>query len=226
MILFSFFIIRDCDQVWNASKNGYDVTPKSYGKSIKEAELPAGTAKFFSFVGADDDGTGPGARKDLLIPVVKGILDQVQEVRAAIASTEMRMVGGSLLIVWEGDNAVLEAALDKKFDAQLSVNADDDGGDSGGALDSDVTSLASDVEAAGGGGGMSGVSSEYGGARGRRIGPPYVVRMIDFAHTHATPGLGPDEGVLKGVDTTVSLLRGRLAQLEGDASAPTTWNTS
>lgn len=175
------------------------MTPKAYGKSISAAQLPEGIAKVFPVTSFE--GEGPGVRKDLLIPVVKGVLDGVQEVRKAVADTEMRMVGGSLLIVWEGDEAALEASLDKKFDEQLNPDAV-------AAADSDVTSLASDAE----GGGFSGVSSEYGA--GRRVGLPYVVRVIDFAHTHAVPGLGPDEGVLKGIDTTISLLRGRLAELE------------
>lgn len=184
------------DQVWNATKKGYDVTPKSYGKSIKAAQLTEGTAKFFS--NADADQNGPGVRKDLLIPIVKGVLDELQEVRQALAVTEMRMVGGSVLVVWEGDEVALEAALDKKFDAEVDADRDPN-------IDSsDITSPASE--------GASGVSSGYGAGR-RRVGPPYVVRLIDFAHTHAVPGLGPDEGVLKGVDTTVSLLRGRLAEL-------------
>lgn len=180
-------------QVWNAAKKEYEVTPKSYGKSIKPAQLAEGTAKFFA--NAEANPSGPGVRKDLLIPIVKGVLDELQEVREALASTEMRMVGGSVLVVWEGDEVALEAALDKKFDAQVD----------GDRINSDITSPASDGASGGG------VSSEQG--VGRRVGPPYVVRLIDFAHTHATPGLGPDEGVLKGVDTAVSLLRGRLVEL-------------
>jgi 1D-myo-inositol-tetrakisphosphate 5-kinase/inositol-polyphosphate multikinase len=188
--------------VYDGNKEVYEVTPKSYGKSIKASELPAGMAKFFPTVG--EDGTGPGVRKDLLVPVVKGVLEDVQEVRKVIAQTEMRMVAGSLLIVWEGDEATLEAALDKKVDdAQMNSEPTS-------VVDSDVTSEVDGLA----GGGASGVSSEYGYGAGRRVGPPHVVRVIDFAHTHAVPGLGPDEGVLKGIDTVLSLLRGRRAELE------------
>lgn len=186
--------------MYDASKEEYEATPKSYGKSIKASELPTGTAKFFA--AAAEDGTGPGVRKDLMVPVVKGVLEDVQDIRNAVAQTEMRMVGGSLLIVWEGDESALEAALDKKVDAQMNS-------DPPSVVDSDATSEADDLA----GGGTSGVSSGYGA--GRRVGPPHVVRMIDFAHTHAVPGLGPDEGILKGINTVLSLLRGRLAELEG-----------
>ena len=46
------------------------------------------------------------------------------------------------------------------------------------------------------------------------IGPPYVIRMIDFAHTRFVPGQGPDEGVLLGLDTTIRLFEGRIKQLK------------
>ncbi|KAI1791590.1 hypothetical protein LXA43DRAFT_1010937 [Ganoderma leucocontextum] len=42
------------------------------------------------------------------------------------------------------------------------------------------------------------------------MGPPYLVKLIDFAHTKTVPGIGPGEGVLKGVDTVLRLLDGRI----------------
>jgi inositol-polyphosphate multikinase len=42
---------------------------------------------------------------------------------------------------------------------------------------------------------------------------PCVVKLIDFAHTRLKPGEGPDMGVLKGLDTLLSLLDGRIASL-------------
>lgn len=189
----------DLLQVYDGNKKGYNVTPKAYGKSIKASGLPTGVAKFFPVTG--EEGTGPGVRKDLLVPVVKGVLEDVQDVRKAVAQTEMRMVGGSLLIVWEGDESALEEALDNKVDTQMNSEPTS-------VVDSDVTSELDGLT----GGAASGVSSEYGA--GRRVGPPHVVRVIDFAHTHPVPGLGPDEGVLKGIDTVLSLLRGRRAELE------------
>jgi len=44
-------------------------------------------------------------------------------------------------------------------------------------------------------------------------GPPYVVKLIDFAHTHIKPGQGPDQGVLLGLDTLFRLLNGRIEQV-------------
>lgn len=42
---------------------------------------------------------------------------------------------------------------------------------------------------------------------------PYVVKLIDFAHTKMTPGQGPDEGVLLGLDTVIRLLDGRIEEV-------------
>ena len=55
----------------------------------------------------------------------------------------------------------------------------------------------------------------------KKKGPPYLVKLIDFAHTRIVPGMGPDEGVLKGVDTVLSLLDGRIEQVKAAAAAAT-----
>jgi 1D-myo-inositol-tetrakisphosphate 5-kinase/inositol-polyphosphate multikinase len=74
------------------------------------------------------------------------------------------MVGGNVLIVYEGD----EAALDKAFEA-----VGDDKNEPTNA---------------------------------------YVVKLVDYAHKKLETGIGPDEGVVKGLDTMVRLLEGRIAE--------------
>lgn len=174
-------------KVYNASQQVFDVIPKSYGKTITASHLPEGMAKFFAATDlADSPPNGPGVRKDLLIPIVKGVIDLVTEIRDAVAETEMRMVAGSLLIIWEGDESALESALDRKMDEAMNAKAQ--------ALPkSKSVSTRSDL------------SSPT---------PPYLVRLIDFAHTHAVPGQGPDEGALKGIDTSLRLFQSRLAELQ------------
>ena len=56
-------------------------------------------------------------------------------------------------------------------------------------------------------------------AEKKRAGPPYLVKLIDFAHTKVVPGIGPDEGVLKGVDTVLRLLDGRIEQVKAAVSS-------
>ena len=50
------------------------------------------------------------------------------------------------------------------------------------------------------------------------IEPPYTVKLIDFAHTYVTPGEGPDESTLFGLDTVLQLLDGRIEQIRKAAS--------
>jgi len=51
-------------------------------------------------------------------------------------------------------------------------------------------------------------------SQAKKAGPPYIVKVIDFAHTYIKPGEGPDEGILKGVDTILHLLNGRIKEVE------------
>lgn len=55
-----------------------------------------------------------------------------------------------------------------------------------------------------------------GGRRHRRLRPPpcALVRLIDFAHSRAAVGEGPDLGVLKGVVTLIELVEHRLREVE------------
>lgn len=89
------------------------------------------------------------------------------------------MVGGSLLIVYEGDETRAKEALELWDQEPEDDESSDD-----------------DDEAA-----------------KKKPGPPFAVKLIDFAHTRLTPGQGPDEGVLKGFDTVLSLLQGRIDTL-------------
>jgi 1D-myo-inositol-tetrakisphosphate 5-kinase/inositol-polyphosphate multikinase len=45
---------------------------------------------------------------------------------------------------------------------------------------------------------------------------PCAVRLIDFAHTRRKQGEGPDPGALKGLDTLLNLLDGRIDSLAHD----------
>ena len=105
----------------------------------------------------------------------------IAEIREAIAEVHMRMVGGSLLVVYEADWERVEEGLKFLDEDEESEDEDDDDDD-----DEEV----------------------------KRPGPPYIVKVIDFAHTRIVPGEGPDEGVLKGIDTTLDLLDQRIRQVQ------------
>ncbi|KAG8945042.1 hypothetical protein FRC03_001828 [Tulasnella sp. 419] len=165
-------------QVYDAKSDTFVNTPKSYGKSIKPSDLPGGIAKFFPTASEG------GVEAKLLVPVVKGVHSEIAQIRDVLKGIELRMVGGSLLIVWEGEAATLREAIDKAG----STNADNNKPEAEDDEDSDTSTAG--------------------------VGPPLIVKLIDFAHTRLVPGEGPDEGVLLGLETTLKLLEGRIKEVE------------
>ncbi|KAF5387088.1 hypothetical protein D9615_002052 [Tricholomella constricta] len=168
-------------------------TPKSYGKSIKPADLPDGIARFFP-VGAPPVQEGEerlhgastsGLPLKTLLPILQGIRDEIADIKQAFSEIEVTMAGGSLLIVYEADWLRAEEVI-RKFleDGECEDEEEED-------EDEDE-----DEEA------------------GKRQGPPFTVKLIDFAHTRLAPGTGPDEGALLGMNTVLTLIDGRIAQLE------------
>ncbi|TFK62475.1 SAICAR synthase-like protein [Pluteus cervinus] len=163
-------------------------TPKSYGKSIKPSDLPDGISNFFPL---PSPGATPnqGLPPHLLLPILHNLLADIQEIREVLSKIEMRMAGGSLLIVYEADWERAEEGI-KKFGLTTKgreVDFDEEEEEDSDAEDSDENE--------------------------NKVGPPYSVKLIDFAHTFITPGEGPDPGVLVGVDTTLALLKGRIEQV-------------
>ncbi|TBU29318.1 inositol polyphosphate kinase [Dichomitus squalens] len=170
-------------------------TPKAYGKSIKTSDLPDGIARFFPFGVTYDEPADPisgganseapatrtGLPPDVLLPMLESMREDIAEIREALAQVHMRMVGGSLLIIYEADWERAREGLKWLEEADEDEDEDDEENE-----DEDEDE--------------------------KRVGPPYLVKLIDFAHTKVVPGIGPDEGVLKGVDTVLTLLDGRIEQ--------------
>ena len=152
------------------------VTPKTYGKSINKSQLPEGLARFFPVGSSNAGEPSLGLSVRLLLPILHGIRDDVAEIREILSSFEIRMVGASILITYEGDWTRAEEAL-KRAEEEEEEEDDDESDDE------------------------------------EKPGLPYVVKLIDFAHTRITPGRGPDEGVLFGLDTLLELIDGRIRQL-------------
>ncbi|THV06890.1 SAICAR synthase-like protein [Dendrothele bispora CBS 962.96] len=162
-------------------------TPKSYGKSIKPSDLPEGIRRFFPISSAE---SSSGLPANLLLPILQYLREDIAEIRGALADLHFRMVGGSLLIIYEADFKKAEEGIqwvkdveEGKIDPESDEDEDDD----------------KDGEDA---------------AKKQKPRSPYVVKLIDFAHTRIKPGEGPDEGVLKGIDTVLSLLDGRIKEVE------------
>ncbi|KAF8959748.1 hypothetical protein BDZ97DRAFT_1666790 [Flammula alnicola] len=177
-------------------------TPKSYGKTIKAAELHEGIAKFFpvgvlvsetteSFESVVSSSTG--LPRETLILILRAIREEVGFLRETYASLEVRMVGGSMLIIYEADWSRAAEGIKKHLEDEEEEEEED-------AEDEEEDEDEEDED-----------------SETKRPGPPFVVKLIDFAHTLITPGQGPDEGVLLGMDTVLKLLDTRL---EGLALSP------
>ncbi|KAH0583092.1 hypothetical protein H2248_010978 [Termitomyces sp. 'cryptogamus'] len=166
-------------------------TPKDYGKSIKPADLPDGISRFFP-VGSSvaqgsreaSNSSSSGLPVHTLLPILRELRKDIAEIKNVYSGLEIRMIGGSLLIVYEADWIRAKEALQRLEQEDEDEEDEDEDED------------------------------EEGGSK--RNGPPYVVKLIDFAHTRLTPGKGPDEGVLLGMNTLLKLVDGRIADLEKD----------
>lgn len=197
-------------QTYDVSRGVAINTPKSYGKTIKAADLPEGFARFFRLsprpssrpptqveekgkgkhiegaAAAEDPEEalrGTGLPSDLLLPLLRFLRDDIAEIRDALAKAELRMVGASLLIVYEADWERCREGIKYYSDGPDEDEVDDDDEDE----DEDESS---------------------------KRPHPYVVKLIDFAHTRLVPGQGPDEGLLAGVDTVLKLIDGRIREVD------------
>jgi len=110
-------------QVFDVGTREYITTPKSYGKSITSSQLPEAFAKFLPVLSPTFnpsksaetaqalESTPMGYPAALLTQVIDGIYADVATIKSAMEQLYLRMVGGSLLVVYEGDTEVLKLAL-------------------------------------------------------------------------------------------------------------------
>ncbi|KAI5118287.1 hypothetical protein M0805_003242 [Coniferiporia weirii] len=218
-------------QVYNPVTRAPDITPKAYGRALTASDLPEGFRRFFPLspdppttdttdpnsatvpVPVPADATAstltPSLPHTLLLPTLHGLLAAVRSLRAALAETEVRMVGASLLIVYEADRVRARQALLDEVAAAAAANKVTEGDDDDEMLEQD--GYEEDDEGSSSASASSSSSSDEENHR-----PLYTIKLIDFAHTRLVPGSGPDEGVLRGLDTTIRLLEGRVKQVEAE----------
>jgi 1D-myo-inositol-tetrakisphosphate 5-kinase/inositol-polyphosphate multikinase len=108
------------------------------------------------------------------------LVSDLRQIREAVNSVEMRMVGGSVLIVYEGDEESAVKSLEKMKELESKDQDEED-------------------------------EDEEEDTAKEKIGPAYVAKLIDFAHTRLVSGQGPDEGVVRGLDTLIRLVDERIA---------------
>jgi len=179
----------------------------------------------------DDEGKkGPEVFAEHAMPArltyrVLSLLDeQLARLESALSSLELRLVGASLLLVYEGDPLRLASALER-YDARRVSDAakslagrnvhrhalgdevdpdSDEDEDEDDEDDYDDSEDDSDLE-------LDGPKAD---ARRAARAPPFSLRLIDFAHTWLVQGEGPDKGVLFGLETVRGLVKGRMAEVK------------
>lgn len=124
---------------------------------------------------------------DALMKLLSIADSELEHLTLVLQDLEVRIIGGSVLIVYEGDPGKLETPL-KLYDvnrnsssttdhSETASNDADSDGDSDDSVEPDPL--------------------------------PLTVTLIDFAHTRMVPGEGPDSGVLKGLNSLRHVLRER-----------------
>ncbi|KAK4687575.1 hypothetical protein P7C73_g2546, partial [Tremellales sp. Uapishka_1] len=144
-----------------------------------------------------------------LLKVLEIVEEEIRSLISVLENLEMRFIGSSLLIVYEGDEERLPDAIERYEAKKLALSnlpprpppndSDEEEYDSEMESDSEGSSASSNDS-------LDGPKQE---AKVARNCPPVTVKLIDFAHTRLAEGEGKDEGVLFGLNTLVGLLRGR-----------------
>ncbi|KIJ96034.1 hypothetical protein K443DRAFT_296700 [Laccaria amethystina LaAM-08-1] len=93
-------------QVYDNATSLPVITPKSYGKSIKPSDLPDGILRFFPVGQAPRSSSG--LPKQTLLPILRVIREDVAGIQQVFLTLEIRLVGGSLFIIYEADWARAE----------------------------------------------------------------------------------------------------------------------
>ncbi|BEJ13654.1 hypothetical protein CspHIS471_0308280 [Cutaneotrichosporon sp. HIS471] len=210
---------------WHASSQGFIKTPRGFGYNANLEGLPEGIKRFFPLPTdvlpflSDEGETGPEYKDHALPPsLAKRLLVELDaelgRLEEVLDQIELRAVGASVLVVYEGDADRLAAAFGR-FDRQRVTlaakslnpeNSDDEDEDEEDEEEEESESDSDDDGAA---------------ADARRANkcPPLVVRLIDFAHTWLEEGEGPDQGVLLGLRTLRGLVQDRRAAVEAYVAA-------
>ncbi|KAJ3993003.1 hypothetical protein F5050DRAFT_1578515 [Lentinula boryana] len=198
-------------------------TPKIYGKSLKKEQLPEGIRRVFPVLGEPIPISVPGAASpsldlglppSILLPILRAIHNSLTHLHSILKDIEIRIIGGSLLVVWEGDQERAQEGVNwmKERERMIRERIKRDFGD-----DNDEEYYSDDDDDDEDTAASQSLPSEPLPNREkpkRKPSAPYKIALIDFAHTRFVPGQGSDSGVLLGLETFAELIEDRIKEVE------------
>jgi len=152
-----------------------------------------------------------GLQPATLLVLLTHILAGLERLRNGLAEAEVRIVGGSALILYEGDWARAEEAARALQESASSRYGVGIGPGEDRELDEDDDEEIEVEVVESGQVVFDTASNNVDTDSDEENQPPRLVTLslIDFAHTRFVPGQGPDTGVLLGIDTLIRLVRER-----------------
>ena len=157
------------------NKDGYKTYTKMYGRAFTKETVKGA---FESFLGGLD---GAKLKRKHAKLVRDRIIRELESIEYTLQNEESRMYSASILMIYEGDNAALEKALEVERDAAVAGHEEDEDEDH---IEDDEDDEDDDSA-------------------------PKVhnVCLIDFAHAKFEAGMGPDENALQGVRSVLGIMK-------------------
>ena len=163
-------------------EDGYLSYDKYYGREFGAENVHEA---FVEFLGGEETLKKPGRTKC----VAKRLAGEVRGLATVLQEEESRMYSASILMVYEGDETAMEAAIqDEK--RRAAIVASDSSNETG---EDEVNEEEEDEQ----------------------LPKVFEMRLIDFAHAQWTPGQGPDENALHGLRSVLKILEQLTAEDKG-----------
>jgi 1D-myo-inositol-tetrakisphosphate 5-kinase/inositol-polyphosphate multikinase len=159
---------------------------KYFGRQLtKDNFVTEGLAKFFPNFLAGSAGEDEDGRF-----VLEYFVSRLKFIHETLSAHEFRMRSASLLFVYEGDRAAFTRKLDEFEKLQAEEEGEEEEPANQGEDDEDDKITSQDIQD-----------------------QLFKLDLIDFAHVRFEKGIGPDEGVLKGIQVVIDAFEGFLEKM-------------
>ncbi|KAJ5997558.1 hypothetical protein N7499_006047 [Penicillium canescens] len=194
-------------------KDGYRRYDKWYGRSFNEDTVKQGFETFLAGAKA--------GKVDRSQMVARRLAEELKNVQQVIESEESRMYSSSVLVIYEGDPEAMELAIEEeqKIPGRRSLEEDDEDEDDeefevpeeamqlvdvhlGDGLPQQAINISIDPQT------MPMPMPTLDDEDEDETPKVHDLRLIDFAHANWTPGQGPDDNILKGIRSLITIFEG------------------